>query len=141
MGSRDTNVVILIGRAVADCESSYTGSGLAIGKFSIACNDIKKGTTGYTDEVSFFSCVMFGKIAENVGKYITKGKQVSIVGKLKQDKWVDNQTGQNRYAVKVIINQLQLLGGGQQGQTVQAPQELFNKDDITDAKFEEDIPF
>ena len=86
-----------------DAEVSYSGTGTAVCKFSIASN-------GYKDDVSYFNCVAFGKLAENLGKYLTKGKQVSIDGKLKQDRWQDSE-GHNRSSVNIVAENIQLLGG------------------------------
>lgn len=105
--SKDLNNLTMIGRATADCKIKTVGT-LTIGEFSIATNDIKKTASGYADEVSFFNCTIFGKLAENVGKYITKGKQIAIEGKLKQERWT--QDGNNRSTVKIIVNNVQLLG-------------------------------
>ncbi len=115
--AKDLNHLQMIGRATADCKIKTVGQ-LTIGEFSIAVNDIKKDG----EEVSFFNCTMFGKLAENVGKYVTKGKQIAIVGKLKQDRW--EQDGQNRSNIKIIIQELQLLGGGS---SVKETEESFEK--------------
>lgn len=98
----DTNVTILCGRATKDVEVKTTYSGTNIATISLAVN--------HKDDVtSYFDCVCFGKTAEIAGKYVTKGKQVTIVGRLQQRKWQDKE-GNNRYAVEVVVNQLQLLG-------------------------------
>lgn len=98
----DTNVTILCGRATKDVEVKTTTGGTNIATISLAVN--------HKDDVtSYFDCVCFGKTAEIAGKYVTKGKQVTVVGRLQQRKWQDKD-GNNRYAVEVIVNQLQLLG-------------------------------
>ena len=127
--AKDLNSWQGIGRATKDAEITTSHSGMTICKFSIASN-------GYKDEVSFFNCVMFGKFAEGVGKYITKGKQLGIQAELKQNKWQDKTTGQNRYSIDLIVNGLQLLGGGSGARQTE---QMF-KAEQSDS-FEEDIPF
>ena len=92
----------------------YTSSGFAICSFSIAVNRRKKSPDGSWNEVaSFFDCTYFGKAAEGVSQYLTKGQQVSIQGYLEQQTWETN--GQKRSKVVVIVNSLSLLGSQKQG--------------------------
>ena len=109
------NVVALVGRLVRPCEMKQSNSGTAICSFSIAVNKSKKTQDGSWQEVaSFFECTYFGKAAEGVSQYLTKGKQVSIQGSLDQQTWKDKTTGQNRSKVVVIIYSLGLLGDAKQ---------------------------
>lgn len=106
----DINTATLIGRLTRDEELKYTPSGAAVGNISIAINrKVKKGQE-WVDESNFFDVVFFGKQAENLKLYLTKGKQVGVTGFLKQERWTD-QNGQNRSAVKIYANDIQLLGG------------------------------
>ena len=106
---KDLNVVILLGRLTRDAEVQYTSTGMAIAKFAVAVNrSVKDGDT-WKDEASFFDCTMFGKRAEVVAQYLTKGKQIGVSGSLKQDRW--EKDGQNRSKVVVIVDDVQLLGG------------------------------
>ena len=106
----DINTTTLIGRLTRDEELKYTPSGAAVGNISIAINrKVKKGQE-WVDESNFFDVVFFGKQAENLKQYLTKGKQVGVTGFLKQERWTD-QNGQNRSAVKIYANDIQLLGG------------------------------
>ena len=112
----DVNRVIEIGHLTRDEELKYTPGGMAIGNLSIAVNRrIKKGQE-WIDEANFFDVVVFGKQAESLQRFLTKGKQVAVDGFLKQERWQDQQTGQNRSAVKIIANDIQLLGGKDGGQ-------------------------
>lgn len=116
----DLNVVTVVGRLVRDCgqqEFSYLQSGTAVAKISIAVNRSKKQADGsWTDEASFFDVAIFGKTAENLHPYLQKGKQVVIKGFLKQDRWQDKQTGENRSKVSIIADEVQLVGGQNQQQ-------------------------
>ena len=108
----DLNIWTGVGRATKDAEVSYTNSSLAVGKFSIAVNGWKK------DDVSFFDVTMFGKLAENLTKYIVKGKRLAIHANLKQDRYTDRD-GNKRYKVHLIAQSIQLLDGGETRQVEQ----------------------
>ena len=104
----DNNSVSINGRLVREAEVKFTQGGTAILKFSIAVNrSVKKGDK-WEDEASFFDCTMFGKMAESVSYYLEKGKQVSIIGELVQNRWEND--GQKHSKVEIIVNKLQLLG-------------------------------
>ena len=104
----DLNRVVLIGRLTRDAELRQNGT--IISSFSIAVNRKRKQGDEWVDEANFFDVCLFGKQAESLQKYLTKGKQVAIDGELKQDRW--EKDGQNRSKVVVISNSIQLLGGG-----------------------------
>lgn len=138
----DLNRVVLIGRLTRDCDVSFSSQGTPIGKFAIAVN-------GYKDEVSYIDCVMFGKLAESIGKYMTKGKQLAIDGAIKQDRW--EQDGQKRSRINIVVNNVQLLGGERQqgnafdsGHSLGGRENMCNQHDTGNAgqSFESDsIPF
>jgi single-strand DNA-binding protein len=117
--ANDTNIVVLIGRLTRDSELRFTSSGTAISKFSIAVNRTKRSGDQREEEVSFFDIVVWGKIAEVLNPYLTKGKQVSIAGELRQNRW--EQDGQSRSRIEVVANNVQLLGGTPSGATDSAP--------------------
>ncbi len=105
----DFNSVTLIGRLTADPVSKYLPSGNAVVEFSIA-NNYYVSTKNAT-EVNYFEVVAFGKIAETVSKYLTKGKQVAIMGTLRQERWQDKDTNASRSRVRIIMQSMQMLGG------------------------------
>ncbi|MCK9547619.1 MAG: single-stranded DNA-binding protein [Sphaerochaeta sp.] len=119
--ANDLNVVALVGRLTRESELRYSSGGMAICRFSIAVNRRKRTADNrWEDEANFFDCTLFGKSAENLNQYLDKGRQVSIIGELRQSRW--EQDGQNRSKVEVVVNSLQLLSspassegrGGQQ---------------------------
>lgn len=111
MANMDINHVVEIGHLTRDAEVTYTPGGMAVGKLSIAVNRrVKKGQE-WVDEANYFDVSLFGKQAEGLKPYLTKGKQIAVDGFLKQDRWEDQQTGQKRSAVKIVANDVQLLGG------------------------------
>lgn len=111
MASLDINRVIEIGRLTRDMELTFTPGGSPVGQFSIAVNRRVKKDQNWVDEVNYFDVVLFGNQAKSLQPFLTKGKMVGIDGYLKQDRWQDKQTGQNRNTIKIVVNELQLLGG------------------------------
>src|SRR5678809_1525968 len=108
--ANDMNTVMIIGRLTRDMTLTYTAGGMAIGKFSLAVNRKKKSGELWVEEASFFDVTCFGKTAENLAQYMTKGKQVGVDGSLHQDRW--EKDGQNMSRVVINANNIQLLGGG-----------------------------
>lgn len=113
----DINHVILVGRLTRDAELKYTPSGTAVCNFAIAVNRRKKNGDEWSEEVSFFDVVLWGRQGEAICQYLIKGKQVAIDGELRQNRW--EQDGQSRSRIEIVANNLQLLGGnmGQNGST------------------------
>ena len=103
----DLNVVAVTGRLTREAELKYSSGGMAFSKFSIAVNRRTKKGDQWVDDASFFDCTLFGKSAESLNPYLTKGQQVAINGSLVQSRW--EQDGQNRSRVEIVVNSLQLL--------------------------------
>lgn len=137
--SKDLNHVDLIGRLTRDGEIKYTSTSLCIVNFSLAVNDMKKKNDIWIDEVSFFDCSIFGKTAENIGSYLKRGKQVGIEGKLRQERWTKD--GINRSKVKIDVNKIQLLGGGDGMNQTQKTEELFKSDDNPIEQLNDEVAF
>ena len=103
----DINRVIEIGRLTRDAEVTYTPGGMAIAKFSIAVNRRVKSGDGWADEANYFDVQVFGKAAESLKPYLTKGKMIGVDGYLKQDRW--EKDGQKFSKVTINANDIQLL--------------------------------
>ena len=110
--ARGVNKVILVGTCGKDPETRYMPSGGAITSVSVATNESwKDKQTGQKQErTEWHNITFFGRLAELAGEYLTKVSQVYIEGSLRTEKWQDKQ-GQDRYATKVIANEMQMLGG------------------------------
>ena len=109
----DLNHVVLIGRLTQDIGSDersfgYIGNGLARANVSIAVNRAKKNGDQWIDEVSYFNITIWGKTAENLKPYLTKGKQICVEGHLKQDRC--EKDGQKQSRVTIVADSVQLLG-------------------------------
>ena len=105
----DINTTTQVGRLTRDAETQYTGGGMCIAEFSLANNYRKKSGDEWVDEVNYFDVVLFGKRAEALSQYLTKGTQLAVSGSLRQDRW--EKDGQKRSKVVIVANDIQLLGG------------------------------
>jgi len=104
------NRVQLIGNLGNDPEIVNLDSGKMLAKFSIATNEIYKNAKGEkVTDTQWHSIVAWGKTAEIVEKYVTKGKEVAIEGKLTTRAW-DDKDGNKRYTTEVVCNELLMLG-------------------------------
>lgn len=109
----DVNSVVIIGRLTREVESSFTGNNNALCKFSIANN---QGKPDSPNSVSYFDIVTWGKTAEICGKYLNKGSQVVVTGRLQQDRFQD-KAGQNRSRVVIVAQNVQFIGSKPDGQS------------------------
>lgn len=105
------NKIIVIGNLGRDPELRYTPQGDAVCDFSVAVNDRKKDKSGeFQDVTTWFRITLWRKLAENASKYLTKGKQVYIEGRLQIEEWQDRD-GNNRFTLNVTASEMQFLGG------------------------------
>ena len=105
------NKVQLIGNLGNDPEIINLESGKMLAKFSIATNDSYKNAQGEkVTDTQWHNIVAWGKTAEIVEKFVTKGKEIAIEGKLTTRTW-DDKEGVKRYTTEVVCNELLLLGG------------------------------
>ena len=114
--ANDLNKLFLIGRLTKDLGSDpqgrdfgYLQNGTCKGTISVAVNSSKKQGDQYVEEVNYFNIVLWGKTAENLKPYLTKGQQVVVEAHLKQDRWTDQQ-GNNRSQISINAENIQLLG-------------------------------
>ena len=109
--SNDLNNCQFIGRLGKDPELRYMPNGGAVASLSIACSESwKDKSTGEKKErTEWVNLTAFGKLAEIIEKYVKKGSQIYVSGKMKTDKWKD-KSDNTRYTTKVIIDKMQMLG-------------------------------
>lgn len=122
--ARGVNKVILVGNLGADPETRYTAGGAAITNIRIATSESwKDKQTGENQErTEWHRVVFFGRLAEIAGEYLRKGSQVYIEGKLRTNKWQD-QNGQDRFSTDIVANEMQMLGGREGGGVARQPQQ------------------
>jgi len=109
----DINSVILIGRLVRDPEIKIINT-TSLASFTIASNRTYSYSGERREETLFIDCTAWAKLSEIVKQYCIKGKQVCVSGRLKQNIW-KNQEGQTQSKIEIVVENLQLLGGGQFG--------------------------
>ena len=107
------NKCLFIGNLTADPEIRTMPNGEQVANFSIALNKRYKAKDGnIVENVEYVRIVLYRRLAEIAGQYLTKGSQVYIEGRLKTRKWQDNN-GQDRYTTEIQGDNLQMLGGRQ----------------------------
>ena len=110
------NKAILVGNLGKDPELRYTPSGTAVCTFSLATTDRFKNKQGEQQErTEWHNIVVWAGLAEICGKYLTKGKQIYIEGRI-QNRSYDDRDGNKRYITEIVANEMQMLGrAGEQG--------------------------
>ena len=114
--SRGVNKVIIVGNLGDDPDVKYTGNGTAIATISVATSEKWTDKDGEQQErTEWHRIKFFGRLAEVVGEYLKKGRQVYVEGRLQTDKWTDKD-GVDRYTTNIIANEMQMLGGNPGGE-------------------------
>lgn len=102
------NTVTLVGNITRDPELRFTPSGQANCRMGLAVNRRwqDKASGEWKENTSFFDIISWGQMAENVGNSLKKGARVVVTGRLEQRSWEDKDSGQKRYAVEVIADEV-----------------------------------
>lgn len=127
------NKVLLIGNLGADPEVRTSQSGTKVARLRIATTERVRDRNGnWSDATEWHSIVCFGRTAENVGRFLKKGRQVYVEGRLQTRKWQDRD-GNDRWTTEVVANDVRFLGGPRQDTRQPSRSEAEPYDD--------DIPF
>ena len=112
MATRSVNKVILVGHLGADPEVRYTQSGTAVANLRLATNESYKDKNSgeRVEKTEWHRIVGWGKLAEIMGEYLKKGRQVYIEGQLQTRQWQDKE-GNTRYSTEVRASDMVMLGG------------------------------
>jgi len=133
------NRAVLVGRLTKDPELRYTQSGIAVANFTIAVN--RRFAREGEQSADFIPVIVWQKAAENVAKYLSKGSQVAVEGRIQTSSY-DNKDGQRVFRTEIVADQVEFIGskGGGTGGS--------KNDDFTDSDgdsfkgdFSEEIPF
>jgi len=109
------NRVHLIGRLGKDPELTYTQNGTAKCRFSLATSEVYfDHNQTKVEKTDWHNIVVWGKQAESAGKYLQKGREVYIEGKIENRSWDDEKTGQKRYITEIKAQRVVFIGGGGQ---------------------------
>jgi single-strand DNA-binding protein len=106
------NRVVLTGNLTKDAELKQTSGGMAIVSMRLAVNDRRKNaSTGqWEDSPNFIDVTMFGSRGEAVSRFLSKGKQIAVEGKLRWHEW-EAASGEKRSKLEVVADDIELLGG------------------------------
>lgn len=138
------NKVILIGRLTKDVELRYTQTNnTAVASFSLAVNR-KFVKPGEERQADFFNIIAWNKLAENISKYLFKGNQVAISGRLETRSW-DDPNGQKHYVTEVIAEEIDVIGSKNKQNNeaiLNSPTPINKNDDTSDFICNgDDLPF
>ena len=136
------NKILATGRTTANLELKQTASGISVVEFSLAVKRAFKNANGEYDS-DFFNCVAYSKTAETISRYVKKGDQVGIEGRL-QTRNYTNSEGRKIYVTEIIVENFEFLQAKKQEDNT-APK-FDNVDPFSNAKYEEidaesDLPF
>ena len=110
MGS--VNKVILVGNLGRDAELRFTPGGAAVATLNMATTEVWNDKAGQKQEkTEWHRVILWGKSAESLSEYLTKGKQIYVEGRLQTRQW-DDKDGNKRYTTEIRSDRIVLLGGG-----------------------------
>jgi single-strand DNA-binding protein len=105
------NKVIIVGNMGRDAEVRYTPGGAAVATLSLATTDVWNDKSGQRQEkTEWHRVVVWGKQAETLAEYLTKGRQIYVEGRLQTRQW-DDKDGNKRYTTEIRSDRIVLLGG------------------------------
>lgn len=131
------NRVIIEGNLTRDAEVRATPTGTPVSSFTVAVNEKRKDGNGeYVDAPVFVRCSMFGTRAEKVSKWLTKGKKVTIDGKLRYSEWMKDD--EKRSMLSVMVDEIEFSGSRKDGDGGSAASADTQK---APDLYDEDIPF
>ena len=133
------NRVILVGKLGQDPETKYMANGDCICSFSLATSETwKDKQTGEKKErTEWHRISAWRQLGEFCGKYLAKGKQVYLEGKLQTRSW--DKDGQKHYTTEILASEVKFVGGGEQKQERQEPKQQEQQASFDDPN--SDIPF
>ncbi|HWS54694.1 MAG TPA: single-stranded DNA-binding protein [Pyrinomonadaceae bacterium] len=106
------NKIIVVGNLGRDPELRFTPQGTAVCSFTLASNERRKDKAGEQQDVTtWFRVTVWGKQAETASKYLTKGRQVYVEGRLHMEEWTDRD-GKQRHTLEVNASDVRFLDGG-----------------------------
>ena len=109
------NKIIIVGHLGKDVELRYTPQGKAVADVSVATTEKTKDRNGSPTEITtWFKCTLWGAMAENAAKYLSKGSLAYFEGRLRQDEWQDRD-GKTRITLAVQATDMRFIGDGSGG--------------------------
>ena len=134
------NKVTLVGRLTRDVESRTTESGKAMARFSVAVNRRFKNKEGNYD-ADFINCVAFGKTAEFIEKYFTKGMAIGVTGRIQTGSYINNE-GQKVYKTEVVVEETEFVESKNKGTSDNVANNNANSNsDFEETASDDEMPF
>ncbi|MBG81043.1 MAG: single-stranded DNA-binding protein [Phycisphaerales bacterium] len=130
------NKVMLMGNLTRDIELKYTAGNNAVANLALAVNRRYRANEEMKEETTFVDCEAWGKTAENLSKYLSKGSPVFLEGRLKLDEWQDRD-GNRRSKLRVVVESFQFIDGGGRKSTSSSAAPAAAQPTVSD----DDIPF
>ena len=129
------NKAIILGRLGRDPEVRHTQDGTAVVTLSVATSEAwtDKSSGEKREKTEWHRVSAFGRLAEIMAQYLSKGSQVYIEGKIQTRKWQD-QGGNDRYTTEIVAREMQMLGSARNEQAQQQPEPQ-------QGGFDDDVPF
>lgn len=114
--AKSVNKVILLGNVGKDPEIRSTPGGTMVANLTLATSDRQKDAQGnWQDRTEWHNLVAFTRTAEIIRDYVKKGSKLYVEGRIQTRSWDDKESGQKRYRTEIIINDLSLLSGREEG--------------------------
>ena len=114
--AKSVNKVILLGNVGKDPEIRSTAGGNMVANLTLATSDRQKDPQGnWQDRTEWHNLVAFQRTAEIIRDYVKKGSKLYVEGKIQTRSWDDKESGQKRYRTEIIVNDLSLLSGRDEG--------------------------
>lgn len=140
------NRVCISGNLTRDPEIRSTAGGTSVMGFGVAVNERRKNaqTGEWEDYPNFIDCTLFGRRAEALERYLSKGSKVAIEGKLRWSQWESD--GQRRSKLEVVVEGIELMGGGGEAEALRqrpqpAPAPIGPAPVLSASVYDDEIPF
>ena len=137
------NKVVLIGRLTRDPDLRNVGNNIAVCRFTLAVDRPYRANNGANDVTAdFFNIVVWRTQAENCGKYLQKGRQCAVIGRIENRSY--DKDGEKHYATEIIAESVEFLGGNNAGNTNSSYDEFGKRQAVEDLQPVEDddqLPF
>ena len=114
--AKSVNKVILLGNVGKDPEVKFLPSGSAVANFTLATSERFKDKAGeWQDRTEWHNLTAYQRLAEIVRDYVKKGSKIYVEGRIQTRSWDDQASGQKKYRTEIIVNDISLLSGRDEG--------------------------
>lgn len=131
------NTFCFSGNLTRDAELKSTNSGTSVLSLSIAVNERRKSGDDWEDHPNFFDLVMFGRRAESIAEWLTRGTKVMCSGRIRQERW-KNENDENRSKVSFIVDEIEWVN---QSRAESKPETVRDEAESEPGLYQEEVPF